>query len=228
MKDVKIIAFDADDTLWVNEPHYRKAEDEFCKLLEDILTYHTISKELLKVEIANLSLYGYGAKSFVLSTIETAIKIGGKAISTDIIQKIIDNGKALINSPIELLDGVQHTLEQLHGRYKLIVATKGDLLDQERKLEKSGLLPFFHHVEIVSDKTEAEYHRIIKHLDIRPENFLMIGNSLKSDILPILNIGGHGFHVPYHTTWELEKIDIKIENERFKHLENIQEVLNFI
>ncbi len=228
MKDIKIIAFDADDTLWVNEPHYRKAEDDFCNLLEDFLPHHTISKELLKTEIANLSLYGYGAKSFILSTIETAIKIGGDSIGMEVIQRIIDNGKDLINTPIELLSGVQYTLEQLYGKYKLIVATKGDLLDQERKLKNSGLAHFFHHVEIVSDKNEAEYHRIIQHLDIQPENFLMVGNSLKSDIMPILNIGGYGFHVPYHTTWELEKIDVKIESERFKHLNNIEEVLKFV
>ncbi len=226
--NIKVIAFDADDTLWVNEPHYRRIEEAFCSMLEDFLPHHSVSSELLKVEIANIPHYGYGAKSFVLSMIEAAIKVTDGTIGMEIIERIIQNGKELIDMPIEIIDGVRPTLEQLYGQYKLVVATKGDLLDQEKKLEKSGLAHFFHHVEIVSKKDEAEYRRIIQHLDIRPENILMIGNSLKSDIIPMLNIGGYGFHVPFHTTWEYEKIDVKIENERFRQLKGISDVLAYL
>ncbi|OJJ13994.1 HAD family hydrolase [marine bacterium AO1-C] len=228
MKKLKVVAFDADDTLWINEPLFQQTERRFCDMLEDFLPHHTISQELLKTEIQNLKHYGYGTKSFMLSMIETAISISGKAIGVELIEKIIALGKEQLNAPVEILTGIPEVLDQLHGKYKLIMATKGDLLEQERKLKRSGLEHYFHHVEIVSEKNEAEYERIIKHLDIAPENFLMIGNSLKSDVVPVLNIGGYGFHIPYHTTWEYEKIDIKIENPKFRQLENIAEVLKYI
>jgi putative hydrolase of the HAD superfamily len=197
-------------------------------MLEDFLPQHTVSQELFKTEIQNLELYGYGTKSFMLSMIEAALDISGKAIGVEIIEKIIALGKAQLDAPVEVLPDITEVLTQLQGKYRLIVATKGDLKEQERKLKKSGLAHFFHHVEIVSEKTEAEYERIIQHLDIGAAEFLMIGNSLKSDVVPVLNIGGYGFHVPYHTTWEHEKIDIKIDNPRFKHLEKITEVLEYI
>lgn len=228
MEKIKIIAFDADDTLWVNEPLFQHTERRFCEMLEDFLPHHTISQELLKIEIQNLKDYGYGTKSFMLSMIETAINVSGKAIGVELIEKIIALGKEQLNAPVEILAGIPEVLDQLQAQYKLIVATKGDLLEQEKKLKRSGLAHYFHHVEIVSEKNEEEYRRIIQHLDIASENFLMIGNSLKSDVVPVLNIGGYGFHVPYHTTWEYEKIDIKIENPRFKRLENITETLEHI
>lgn len=228
MNQIKVIAFDADDTLWVNEPLFQKAEKQFCDMLEDFLPHHTISRELLKVEIQNLPHYGYGIKSFMLSMIETALKVSNKTISVDIIERILEIGKEQLTAPVEILEGVEEVLKALYGKYKLVVATKGDLLDQEKKLEKSGLVHFFHHVEVVSEKKEKEYQKLIGHLDTKAENFLMIGNSLKSDIIPILNIGGHALHVPYHTTWELEKIDINIENDNFRRLNTIKEVLDFI
>ena len=228
MKQLKVIAFDADDTLWVNEPLFQRTTQKFCEMLEDFLPQHTVSQELFKTEIQNLELYGYGTKSFMLSMIEAALAISGKAIGVEIIEKIIALGKAQLDAPVEILPDIIEVLTQLHGKYRLIVATKGDLKEQERKLKKSGLEHFFHHVEIVSEKNEVEYQRIIQHLDISVEEFLMIGNSLKSDVVPVLNIGGYGFHVPYHTTWEHEKIDIKIDNPRFKHLEKIIEILEYI
>lgn len=228
MNKIKVIAFDADDTLWMNEPLFQATEKKFCDMLEDFLPHHTITRELLKTEIQNLSLYGYGTKSFTLSMIETALTVSNKAIGVELIERVLELGKAQMDAPVEILEGVSEVLEQLKGKYRLIMATKGDLMEQERKLRKSGLEHYFHHVEIVSEKNEAEYQRILQHLDIEAENFLMIGNSLKSDIVPVLNIGGYGFHVPYHTTWELEKIDIKIENSRFKHLEKITEVLEYV
>lgn len=226
--DIKVIAFDADDTLWVNEPYFRRTEEEFCNLLGEYLQPHALERELLKIEIANLPLYGYGVKGFMLSMIETALKISDKTISMEHIEKILDLGKNLLNEPIDLLDGVEEVLETLKDKYRLVVATKGDLLDQERKLKKSGLSHYFHHIEIMSEKDDTNYRKLIKHLDILPQNLLMVGNSLKSDILPVLNIGGYGIHVPYHITWQHEQIEHTIENKNFRSVENIKEILPFL
>lgn len=228
MKQIKVVAFDADDTLWANEHFFREAEDKFCQMLEDFLPHHSVSRELLAVEIQNLSQYGYGIKSFMLSMIETAIKVSNNTISPASIERIIEIGKELLAKPIELIDDVEEVLAAVSKTYRLVMATKGDLLDQERKLNKSGLSKYFHHTEIVSEKKESDYTKLIQHLDIEPHQFLMIGNSLKSDIIPVLNIGGHGFHVPFHTTWELEKVDRKIDHPNFKQLEKIREVLDHL
>jgi len=131
----------------------------------------------------------------------------------------------LLEKPVELLPDVEEVLQELNGKYKLVVATKGDLKDQHRKLHDSKLGSYFHHIEVLSDKTELDYTKMLGRLECQPENFVMIGNSLKSDVLPILNIGGTGIHVPYVTTWEYEKIDFEIEHENFKALTNIREVL---
>ena len=227
-ENLKVIAFDADDTLWINEPLFQATEKKFCDMLEDFLPHHTVSRELLTIEIENMPLYGYGVKAFMLSMVEAAIKISGGTIGTEAITRIIDLGKELLNAPVENIDGVEETLKTLNGKYRLVMATKGDLLDQERKLEKSGLSKYFHHTEIVSEKNESEYRRIIKHLDIEPSEFLMVGNSLKSDILPILNIGAYGFHVPYHTTWAYEKVEKKVEHPNFRQLTKITEVLDYV
>lgn len=228
MTEIKVIAFDADDTLWVNEPFFQETEKKFCDLLEDFLPHHSISRELFTIEIQNLVYYGYGVKGYILSMIEAAITITAGKIGVESIAKILALGKELLDKDIELLDGVEDVLKALQGKYRLVMATKGDLLDQERKLVKSGLANYFHHIEIVSEKHEPEYRKLIKHLDIKPNEFLMIGNSLKSDILPVLNIGGHGFHVPFHTTWEHEKLEINIDHQNFKQLDSIREVLNYI
>lgn len=228
MHTIKVIAFDADDTMWVNEPYFQETEKKFCDMLEDFIPHHTVSRELLKYEIKNLPYYGYGIKSFMLSMIDTAMAVTGEHLSPEMIQHIMKLGKEMLDHPIELLDGVEDVLQALNGKYRLVMATKGDLLDQQRKLEKSGLEKYFHHTEIVSEKNEKEYTKLIKHLDIEPHEFLMIGNSLKSDVIPVLNIGAWGFHVPYHTTWELEKVDIQIENDKFRQLNNISEVINFL
>ncbi|MFN8349798.1 MAG: HAD family hydrolase [Spirosomataceae bacterium] len=225
---LKVIAFDADDTLWVNEPFFSETEHKLCALLEDYLPHHSISQELFKTQLQNLPLYGYGIKSFILSTIETALSISDKTISPTVIERIIHLGKEMLEKPIELLDGVAHVLHSLSGNYRLVVATKGDLLDQERKLRKSGLEHFFHHIEIMSEKKEADYLKLIKHLDIHPSEFLMIGNSLKSDVLPVLAIGGHGFHVPFHTTWAYEHIEHRVEHENFRDLAKITDVLTYL
>jgi putative hydrolase of the HAD superfamily len=226
--DIKVIAFDADDTLWVNEPYFQATEKKFCTLLEEFLPQHTLSRELLKIEIENLSLYGYGIKGYILSMIETALKVSDNTISIEAIEKIIDFGKELLNEPIELLDNVEEVLAGLKDHYRIVVATKGDLLDQERKLKKSGLSHYFHHIEIMSEKGESDYLKLIRHLDISPDEFIMIGNSLKSDIIPVLNIGGHAIHVPYHTTWAHEQVEASFDHPNFRHVEHLKGVLELM
>jgi putative hydrolase of the HAD superfamily len=226
--NIKVIAFDADDTLWVNEPYFRQTEEAFCNLLGEYATLHELERELLKIEIENLGLYGYGIKGFVLSMVETALRLSNNTISAKTIEQILDLGKQMLNQPIELLDGVEEVLETLKGKYRLVVATKGDLLDQERKLKKSNLTGYFHHVEVMSEKDDANYLKLIKHLDIQPDELLMVGNSLKSDIVPVLNVGGHAIHVPYHITWAHEQIEEAIDNERFKSVEKIRDILEFL
>lgn len=223
---IKVIAFDADDTLWMNEPYFQETEHKFCQLLEDYLPQHTVSRELLQTEISNLPLYGYGIKGFMLSMIETALTVSNKTISLDSIEKTIALGKELLARPVELLDGVEDVLTRLKGRYRLVMATKGDLLDQERKLKASGLEHYFHHIEIMSDKQEKDYRKLIRHLDIQPDEFLMVGNSLKSDVLPVLAIGGHACHVPYHVTWAHEHVENTIEHERFRQLAGLRELID--
>lgn len=224
----KIIAFDADDTLFVNEPYFQEVEQKFCDLMSDYLSKQGLSQELFKTEIGNLDLYGYGIKGYILSMIEAAMKISNNTISLEIIEKIIELGKELIQKPIELLDGVEETLKNLHGKYKLIVATKGDLKDQQSKLHRSGLGYYFHHIEVMADKQEINYTKLLTRLEIEPHEFLMIGNSLKSDVLPVLAIGGFAVHIPFHTTWEHEKISHKVEHANFKTFEKITEILTFI
>jgi putative hydrolase of the HAD superfamily len=224
--NIKIIAFDADDTLWVNEPYFQEVEQKFCELLSPYLSHHTLSQELFKTEIENLKLYGYGIKGYILSMIEAALKISNNTISNEVIAKIILYGKDLLEKPIEILDGVEETLQSLKGKYKLVMATKGDLLDQHRKLHNSGLGHYFHHIEVMSDKQEVDYRKLLKRLEIEPEAFLMIGNSLKSDVLPVLAIGGHAVHIPFHTTWAHEKIDHKVEHQNFSNFDKITEIIS--
>ena len=164
----------------------------------------------------------------MLSMIETALKVSNKTITLEAIEKIIGLGKELLSKPIELIEGVEEVLIQLKNKYRLVVATKGDLLDQERKLRNSGIEHYFHHVEIMSDKQEKDYQKLIRHLDIKPSEFLMIGNSLKSDVLPVLAIGGHGYHIPYHTTWAHEQVEHTIEHPDFKELTSIKELLQHL
>jgi len=216
LANIKVIAFDADDTLWVNEPFFRKAEEELCDLLEEYMSKEEAAKFLFEVEMKNLPLYGYGIKPFTLSLIEAAISISNGDLKIALVEKLIDKGKIMLQEPVKLIEGIDSVLKELSKRYKLVMATKGDLLDQERKLIKSGLEKYFHHIEIVSDKTEKQYRKLVKHLDIEEKEFLMVGNSLKSDVLPVLNIGAHAFHIPFHTTWEHEMIDDEIKHPNFR------------
>jgi putative hydrolase of the HAD superfamily len=225
---IKVIGFDADDTLWVNETYFREAEERVGILLSHFETPNKIDQELFKMEMKNLGTYGYGVKGFVLSMVELAIELSNRTVANSIISQILDIGKEMINKPIELLDGVEDVLKTLSTEYRLILATKGDLLDQERKLEKSGLLDYFHHIEVLSEKQESNYSKLLMHLDIKPSEFLMVGNSLKSDILPLVNIGAQAIHVPFHTTWQHEKVTDKETNGKsYKTVESLTEILKY-
>ena len=228
MDRIRTIAFDADDTLWVNEPFFREAEDTFCGLLEDYLPHHSVHRELFATEIANLPLYGYGIKAFTLSMIETIVRLTDGRAPASLIERALKIGKEMLEKPVELLDGVEETLARLAPDYRLVLATKGDLLDQERKLEKSGLARHFHHIEVMSDKQPENYRRLIGHLDCRPEEFMMVGNSMKSDIIPVLDLGGYAVHVPFHVTWEHERATYEADNPRFLEAESIAEVLKLL
>ena len=228
-KNIKVIGFDADDTLWVNETYFRDAELEFAKLLGGFETANKVDQELFKMEMKNLPLYGYGVKGFVLSMVEMALELSNYTVSNQTIEQILNIGKDMINKPVELLEGVPETLDALSKKYRLIVATKGDLLDQERKLEKSGLLDYFHHIEVLSDKKEENYSKLLNHLDIKPSEFLMIGNSLKSDILPLVNIKAQAIHIPFHTTWAHEQVSEKETNGKaYKTVKKVNDILKLV
>lgn len=227
--NIKVIGFDADDTLWVNETYFREAELEFARLLSPYETANKIDQELFKKEMENLPLYGYGVKAFVLSMVESALEISNYQIQHETIQKIMNIGKDMINKPVELLNGVEEVLQILSQKYRLILATKGDLLDQERKLEKSGLNGYFHHIEVLSEKKEDNYLKLLNHLDINPSEFLMIGNSLKSDILPLVNINAKAIHIPFHTTWVHEQVTEEETNGKaYKTVSSLLDILNVL
>ena len=222
---IKVIGFDADDTLWVNEPYYREAEARFIDLINGYGVPGDVGEALYATEMANLKLYGYGIKAFMLSLVECAIDITAGRVSAETVGQILQIGKSMLQRPIELLEDVKMVLEHISPHYRLIVATKGDLLDQEGKMKRSGIASFFHHIEVMSDKKEQHYVQLLHHLDIRPCEFLMIGNSMKSDILPPLNLGAWAIHVPYHTTWAHEEVDGEPETANFFKVARLAEVL---
>jgi putative hydrolase of the HAD superfamily len=226
LKEIQVIAFDADDTLWENENFFRDAEHEFCQIMAEFVPVKEAIEALYKVELQNMELYGYGIKAFMLSLIETSLLISQGSVRPEQTEAIIAIGKRMLQKDVILLDSVVDLLEKLYGRFKLVVASKGDLLDQERKLKKSGLLKYFHHIEIMTHKREENYRELLKHLDIGPEKFMMVGNSLRSDVLPVIRLGGYAAHIPYYTTWEHELMDpAEINSTRFFELRQIHDVL---
>lgn len=200
------IAFDGDDTLWHSESVFEETHGHFRTLLAPWVDAETIDRNLLETEMRNLKTFGYGVKGFTLSMIETAIDLSGGRISAADIRAILDLGKAMMDHPVELLDGVTETLDALAGRHSLLLITKGDLFHQESKVARSGLAERFERIEIVAEKDEATYRRILQRSGIAPEQFLMIGNSMRSDILPVLDLGGRAVHIPYHITWAHEAV----------------------
>lgn len=225
-EQIKVIAFDADDTLWVNEPYFQEIEKQYTQLLKSYGNSEEISAALFKTEMKNLKALGYGAKAFTISMVETALEVSNQKIAANDIQQIVDLGKSLLEIPIELLPEVKETLKilKVKGKYKLVVATKGDLLDQENKLERSGLAPYFDHIEVMSDKTEKEYLRLLNILQIKPSEFLMIGNSLKSDIQPVLALGGYGVYIPFEVMWQHEVVDT-FTHKNLKQVKGFNELL---
>lgn len=223
MKDIKVIAFDADDTLWDNESFFQEIERYYTEVLSKYGDAEKISAELFRTEMDNLEHYGYGVKGFTLSMLETALRISKGEVPADTLEMIILWGKLLLDMPIELLPDVEETLKALkeRERYRLVVATKGDLLDQQRKLKRSGLADYFDHVEIMSDKTEKEYIKLMKTLQVSPEEFLMVGNSLKSDIQPVLAIGGYAVHVPFEVMWQHEVAE-SFEHPRLMQVKSLK------
>ncbi|MBY5920749.1 HAD family hydrolase [Ferrimonas balearica] len=227
---VKLIAFDADDTLWVNEPYYRGAEQAYVEILSRYVDHHDLAQRLYQTEIKNLNLFGYGAKGYMLSMIETALELTQYQIDGRDIDRIIQLGKEVLSYPIEILPQVRDTLENLQSRYPLMVITKGDLLDQESKVARSGLADYFGRIEVVSEKDTATYGRVFNQVGRAPGEVLMVGNSLKSDILPVLEIGGHACHVdPGYEGWVHEQVtDDSLAEHRFHSFDNISKVLTLL
>ncbi|CAM2070173.1 HAD hydrolase-like protein [Sulfidibacter corallicola] len=224
-----IIAFDADDTLWHNETLFTMTQGRFAELLEPYHDKEWTLEKLHETEMRNLRLFGYGIKGFALSMIETAVELSEGRITGAEIQVLLDQAKSMLKAPVEPLRYVRETLERLHRDFELMVITKGDLFDQESKLARSHLGDFFSRVEIVSDKSVETYMDLMERHDIRPERFLMVGNSLKSDILPVVDIGGHAVYVPYETTWAHELVDdTSAYAGRFAELEHIGRLPDWI
>jgi putative hydrolase of the HAD superfamily len=217
---IRTIAFDADDTLWHNETYYREAELWFQRLLAPYHDEAWIQERLFAAEMRNLAHFGYGIKSFVLSMIETAVELTEGRVTGGEIQQILDLGKEMLAHPVEPLPQVRETLATLKDRYLLLVITKGDLLDQESKLARSGLGSFFAGLEVVSEKDEAAYRGILARRDLDPAEFLMVGNSVKSDILPVVALGAQAVHVPYATTWVHEHVE-DVDTSCFVTLEHV-------
>jgi putative hydrolase of the HAD superfamily len=225
MKHIRVIGLDADDTLWHNETIFERVHERYRALLSMYHDAATVDRTLLATEMRNLDLYGYGVKGFTLSAIETAIELTQGKISAEEIRTLIELGQEMLNHPVELLEGVAETISLLASSHVLLLITKGDLRDQQRKLTKSGLSPHFKGVEIVSEKDATTYAAILRRHGVDPSEFLMIGNSLKSDILPVLEIGAAALHVPYHLTWMLERTDqVPAAPGRFFQLGSLKEL----
>ena len=218
---ITAIAFDADDTLWQNETCFRMTEKRFAELLAEHGEHQVISERLLEAERRNLKFYGYGVKGFTLSMIETALEVTGGKVSAAVIADILSFGREMLANPVETLPHVHETLAALAGQYRILLITKGDLFDQERKLAQSGLGDYFDAVEIVSEKTPHIYARIFRRHGDGVERGLMAGNSLKSDVVPVIEAGGWGVHVPHELTWIVEHGAPPEDHTRFRRLDHL-------
>ncbi len=219
-----IIAFDADDTLWHNERYFQMSQERFHNLLAPYSDAKHLSERLLAAERRNLGHYGYGIKGFMLSMIETAIEVTEENVPAVVISELLAVGQDMLAHPIELLPGVDEVIREVSEHHQVLLITKGDLLDQERKLAQSGLGGEFDGVEIVSEKSPETYDRIFQSYGSSPEFSMMIGNSLKSDVLPVLDIGAWGVHVPHELTWALEHAEAPVDHGRFRELHALTEL----
>lgn len=219
---IEMIAFDADDTLWHAEVIFRDAEEKFCQILLPWKDRETIKRTLFDIETHNISRYGFGAKSYTFSMIETALVLSDREIGGKAIEKILKIGHTMLDAEFELLPGVKETLERLKGNYPLMVITKGDLLEQTSKIYRSGLSDYFDYIEVLSNKSTESYQELFRKLELNPKSFVMIGNSLPSDIQPILSLGGIGIHIPADTTWAHELMDdFDSSQNNFFEIDNI-------
>lgn len=218
------IGFDADDTLWQNEQFFRMTQDRFADLLADYVDAEHLSERLLAAEKRNLGHYGFGIKGFTLSMIETALDVTDHKVPGAVIHDILMAGRDMLRHPIELLPGVRETIAELAADYRILLVTKGDLLDQERKLAQSGLGEMFDGVEIVSDKTAQVYRRIWDTHADGPERSMMVGNSMKSDVVPAIETGAFGVYVPHEVTWELEHAPKPLAHPRYREITTLSEL----
>ena len=222
---IEVIAFDADDTLWHNEPLFLDTKNKFEELLAAYQLPELTEDRLYETEVRNLQHFGYGIKSFTLSMIETAVELTDGRVTGSDVQQIIDFAKDMINKPVRLLDDAEETVKALATKHALMIVTKGDLFDQESKIARSGLGDLFRSVEVVTNKDRSTYETITRKLGVDPSSFLMVGDSIKSDILPVLDIGGHAIHVPYDTTWRHEEVSNEVVSRyHFKRAEGIAKV----
>jgi len=218
------IAFDADDTLWHNERFFRMTQDRFADLLRDFTEREHLDARLLEAERRNLGHYGFGIKGFVLSMIETAIEVTDEKVPASVIRQLVEAGQEMLAHPIELLPHARDAVEALAGEYRILLITKGDLLDQERKLAQSGLGELFDAVEIVSAKTAAVYAGVFSRHGEGPETAMMVGNSMRSDVLPAISAGGWGVFVPHELGWEIEHAEAPEGHERYRELAHLGEL----
>jgi putative hydrolase of the HAD superfamily len=222
---IEMVAFDGDDTLWHNESYFSVTQERFRRIMGPYLAAdEDVSRRLLDTELRNLRIYGYGIKSFTLSMIETAIEVSDGNVTSREIGAILQAAKDMLANPVEVLDGAIDAVEAVSAAYPVMLVTKGDLFDQESKLARSGLGERFDSVEIVTEKDEGTYDRILKRRGLSPERFVMVGNSMRSDIWPVLELGGWAVHVPYHVTWAHELVEDETSvrgHERFRHLDSL-------
>lgn len=222
-REVKVIAFDADDTLWENQSHYLAMQEACAALLSEYVTADVFYSQLFMCETRNMSLYGYGAKAFTLSVIEVALACV-RELPGRVVEQIIAEGKKLIDCPIVPKEGVRETLALLEGKFDLAVATKGDPIDQLRKLEKSGLSSFFQQTHVMPTKSLLDYEKLVRDLRIAPASFVMVGNCYKSDILPPLELGANAIYIPHPLTWEEGEVDVDAEHPHLTRLERFEQL----
>ena len=220
-----MVGFDADDTLWKSEDYYRAAQAEFERIVAGYVDLADVADRLYAVEKRNLALFGYGAKGMTLSMLEAAVEITESRVSAADLHRIVGLGKHLLQHPVDVLDGVRAAVEAVAARYPVVLITKGDLFHQEAKVRQSGLADLFRRIEIVSEKDPPTYRRLFEEFGVQPRQFLMVGNSLRSDIAPILELGGWGVHVPYHVTWAHEaEAEVREGVERMRGIARIGEL----
>jgi putative hydrolase of the HAD superfamily len=225
-RTIALVGFDADDTLWHSERYFQEAHAEFERIVGGYvdLADAGVHDRLLATERENIKLFGYGAKGMVLSMIETAIALTGERISAADLHRIVGLGKSILQHPVELLPGVRAAVEAVAATHRVVLITKGDLFHQERKVAASGMADLFQRIEIVSEKDETSYARLFKEFEVSPGQFAMVGNSQKSDIAPVLALGGWGIHVPYPLVWALDRAEIDPLHPRFASVQNAAEV----